>query len=158
MLAVLGLALVLFVVIQVVPYGRNHTNPPVVSEPAWDSAQTEELAQVACYDCHSNETVWPWYSNVAPMSWMLQQHVDEGREHLNFSEWGMQSGEEEGEEADELVETVLEGEMPPSSYLPLHPEARLSDSEKEILAGGLAAIAGISWQPGMSLEHEEDHD
>ena len=160
-LAVLGVALVLFLVIQLVPYGRNHTNPPVVSEPAWDSAQTEQLARQACFDCHSNETVWPTYSNVAPFSWMLQRHVDEGRQVLNFSEWGMQTGEEEGEEAEELVETVLEGEMPPASYLPLHPEARLTAAEKDTLAQGLAATAGVSWQPGMSLEHgegEEDDD
>jgi cytochrome c551/c552 len=129
----------------------------VVSEPAWDSPQTEQLAQQACFDCHSNETVWPWYSSVAPMSWMLQRHVDEGRAELNFSEWGMGREEEEGEEAEELVESVIEGEMPPANYLPLHPEARLSAAEKETLAQGLAATAGVLWQPGMKLE-DEDHD
>lgn len=155
-LAVLGVALVLFLVIQVVPYGRDHDNPPVVSEPAWDNPQTEQLAEAACYDCHSNETAWPWYSYVAPMSWMLQRHVDEGRAELNFSEWGLQREDGEGEEAEELVETILEGEMPPASYLPLHPEARLSAAEKEALAQGLAATAGVFWQPGMKLEDEDD--
>lgn len=157
-LAVLGAALVLFLVIQLIPYGRNHDNPPAVSEPAWDSLQTEQLARQACFDCHSNATAWPWYSNVAPMSWMLQRHVDEGRAELNFSEWGLEREEEEGEEAEELVEAVLEGEMPPASYLPLHPEARLSAAEKEALAQGLAATAGVFWQPGMDLEGEEDED
>jgi hypothetical protein len=59
-------AVALFALIQVVPYGRSHTNPPVQSEPKWDSPQTRALAVRACYDCHSNETTWPWYTNVAP--------------------------------------------------------------------------------------------
>ncbi|HEY5650870.1 MAG TPA: heme-binding domain-containing protein, partial [Acidimicrobiia bacterium] len=86
------------VAIQLVPYGRNHSNPPVVQEPAWDSQQTRELAVAACFDCHSNETEWPWYSNIAPVSWALQRDVDEGREELNFSEWHL---EQEGDDAAE---------------------------------------------------------
>ncbi|MEZ4770229.1 MAG: heme-binding domain-containing protein [Caldilineales bacterium] len=75
------LALVaVFLLIQLVPYGRDHTNPPVVQEPVWDSPQTEALARAACYDCHSNEVVWPWYSNIAPISWLVQRDVDEGRQ------------------------------------------------------------------------------
>jgi mono/diheme cytochrome c family protein len=123
-------------VIQLVPYGRDHTNPPVVAEPAWDSAHTRELAVRACFDCHSNETVWPWYSNVAPMSWLVQRDVDEGRETLNFSEW------DRPQEAEEAAETVREGSMPPSQYLLTHPEARLSDAELSALAAGLAATLG----------------
>ncbi len=76
-----------FGLLQLVPYGRNHTNPPVAAEPAWASAQTRALAVRACFDCHSNETTWPWYSNVAPVSWLIQRDVDEGRRRLNFSEW-----------------------------------------------------------------------
>ena len=68
-----------FLLMQFVPYGRNHSNPPVISEPHWDSPQTRELAVDACFDCHSNETNWPWYSNIAPVSWMVQRHTDEGR-------------------------------------------------------------------------------
>lgn len=155
LLVVLGAAAVLLLLIQLVPYGRNHTNPPLVREPAWDSPQTQQLAQRACYDCHSNETVWPWYSNVAPMSWLLQRHVDEGRDYLNFSEWG---AGREAEEAEELAEAVLEGEMPPRSYLPLHPEASLSRPEKEALAQGLALTAGGSWSPGMDGDEDEEDD
>ena len=125
-----------FGLIQLVPYGRNHTNPPVVQEPNWDSAQTRALAQHACYDCHSNEVTWPWYSNVAPVSWLVQHDVDEGRQHLNFSDWG-RSGRSEA--AREMSEVVLEGEMPPLQYLLAHPEARLTAAEKEALAQGLAA-------------------
>jgi hypothetical protein len=78
--------LVLAVLIQFVPYGRNHTNPAVIMEPTWDSPQTRQLAVRACYDCHSNETAWPWYTNVAPVSWLTQHDVDDGRHKLNFSE------------------------------------------------------------------------
>jgi len=119
---------------QLIPYGQNHTNPPVVQEPNWDNPSTRELAQRACFDCHSNETVWPWYSNIAPVSWLVQRDVDEGREKLNFSEWQNASN---FEKLDEISEVVLEGEMPPFTYYPTHPEARLSDQEKQQLAQGL---------------------
>jgi hypothetical protein len=153
--ALFSAVLLLLLLIQLVPYGRDHSNPPVVREPGWDSPHTQELARRACFDCHSNETAWPWYSNVAPLSWLLQRHVDEGRAELNFSEWG--TGRE-GEEAEELAEVVFEGEMPPRSYLPLHPEAILSRGEREALAQRLAATAGSSWQPGLEREDEEDDD
>jgi len=123
-------------VIQVVPFGRDHANPPVVAEPSWDSAQTRELTVRACFDCHSNETVWPWYSTVAPVSWLVQRDVDEGREHLNYSEWNRT---QEGEES---AETVREGSMPPSFYSLTHPGARLTDAELAALANGLAATFG----------------
>ena len=131
-----------FVLIQLVPYGRNHDNPPVVSEPNWDSPQTRELAARACFDCHSNESKWPWYSNVAPVSWFVYHHVEDGREHLNFSDWENSSGHghgDEGEEdlGEEISEVIKEGEMPLPSYLPLHPEAQLSDAETEQLLNGL---------------------
>jgi hypothetical protein len=125
----------LFLLIQLVPYGRNHNNPAVVSEPAWDSPETRGLAVRACFDCHSNETRWPWYSNVAPVSWFVQRDVDEGRVSLNFSEWGAGRYEE----LDEIGEVVQEGEMPPQQFLITHPEARLSSSEKEQLTLGLYA-------------------
>lgn len=123
-------------VIQLIPYGRAHDNPPVVAEPAWDSAQTRELAARACFDCHSNETSWPWYSNVAPVSWLVQYDIDEGRQQLNFSEWNRR------QEGGEAVETVRERSMPPRSYLLTHPSARLTDAELAMLADGLAATLG----------------
>ncbi len=107
--------------IQLVPYGRNHTNPAVAAEPQWDSVRTRELAVRACFDCHSNETVWPWYSNVAPVSWLVQRDVDEGRSKINFSEWTSPP-----REASEAAQTVREGEMPPGQFLITHPEARLT--------------------------------
>ncbi len=132
----------LFVVLQLVPYGRAHTNPPMRQGPAWDSPRTEALARRACFDCHSNETTWPWYSHVAPMSWLVQNHVDEGREHLNFSEFDRPQ-----RDAHEAAEEVADEEMPPWNYVLLHPEARLSDAEKKELIAGLRATFG-----------GEDHD
>ena len=146
----LGVAALLggLLVVQVVPYGRDHDNPPVVAEPSWDSGETRELVVLACFDCHSNETVWPWYSNVAPVSWLVQRDVDEGREDLNFSEWN------QTQEGDESAETVREGSMPPRAYLVTHPEARLTDAELAVLAEGLAATFGEESED----EKEEDED
>ena len=126
--------IILFGLIQLIPYGRDHSNPSVIAEPAWDSTATRDLAVRACYDCHSNETVWPWYSSIAPVSWLVQNHTDEGREELNFSEWGVRPYE-----IDELSESIIEGEMPMPSYLITHAEARLSDAEKQQLMDGFDA-------------------
>jgi hypothetical protein len=125
-----------FLAIQLVPYGRNHTNPPVVREPIWPSPEVRALAKRACFDCHSNEVVWPWYSNVAPVSWMIQRDVDEGRRKLNFSEWGTRRDERDA------AEQVQQGKMPEPKYLLTHPEARLTNAEKQMLIDGLQAIAG----------------
>lgn len=132
---VVALSLVgLLVLAQFVPYGRRHTNPPVVEEPSWDRPATRALAKRACFDCHSNETRWPWYSHVAPVSWLVQRDVDEGRAILNFSQWNHVY-----EEAGESGETVREGEMPLRTYLWLHPDARLTPAESQELARGLDA-------------------
>jgi Haem-binding domain len=128
--------LVLAVLIQAVPYGRAHTNPPVTAEPKWDSPRTRALAVDACFACHSNQTRWPWYSSVAPISWLAQRDVDEGRSILNFSEW------DRPQEAGEASEAVSEGSMPPLQFKVLHPEARLSSAEKQELIRGLQATLG----------------
>lgn len=128
-----------FLLIQLVPYGRNHTNPPVQSEPNWDSPETRALAVTACYDCHSNETDWSlWYESVAPASWLVQRDVEEGREHLNFSEWD-QGGKPR--ELEEMWEVVQNGSMPPFQYLILHSEAKLTPEQADQLAAGLRASA-----------------
>jgi hypothetical protein len=124
---------ILFGLIQLVPYGRDHTNPPVTQEVKWDSPRTRELAVGACYDCHSNLTVWPWYSSVAPVSWLTQADVDGGREILNFTEWNRP----QEAELNEIVESVRDGGMPPLQYKPMHPAGRLSSAEQEELARGL---------------------
>jgi hypothetical protein len=132
------LGLIGFIAIQFVPVDRS--NPPVVGEPRWNSPQTRALAERACYDCHSNETKWPWYTNIAPVSWLAAHDVEEGRAALNFSEWGVSRGEEsEGAAPDEIVEEVEEGKMPLPKYLLLHPEARLTAMELQALINGLKA-------------------
>ena len=129
----IAIALVaLFVVAQVVPYGRAHSNPKVTAEPKWDSPRTRELAQRACFDCHSNLTKYPWYSNIAPSSWLLENDVNSGRARLNFSEWNRPQSE-----LDDAIEAVRGGEMPPWYYTIMHRNARLSAAEKVQLAQGL---------------------
>lgn len=130
--------IVFFLLVQLVPYGKDHTNPPVVNEPVWDSPQTRALAKRACFDCHSNETVWPWYSNIAPASWLIYRDVVEGRRKFNLSDWQSASLSDVGE----VAEVISEGEMPPLQYLPLHPEATLSQPEKLQLIDGLRATLG----------------
>ncbi|MBI4636021.1 MAG: heme-binding domain-containing protein [Candidatus Rokubacteria bacterium] len=127
----------LLLAIQTVPYGRHHANPPVRMEPAWDSRETRELARRACFDCHSNETIWPWYANLAPVSWLLQRDVDAGRTTLNFSEWNRRQ-----REARESAKTVRQGEMPPWFYKVLRPYARLTREDRQALIRGLDATFG----------------
>jgi mono/diheme cytochrome c family protein len=132
------LLIVLFGLIQLIPYGKNHTNPKVVAEPQWDALQTKELFMRACGDCHSHETKWPWYSEIAPVSWAVYHHVEEGREHFNVSMWGKQK-KNKGKDA---VEEIEEGEMPLKSYLLAHPEADLSKEETQKLINGLKKTFG----------------
>jgi len=126
--AFVGLALLM----QLIPYGRDHNNPPVLSEPNWDSPATHELAKRACFDCHSNETTWPWYSNIAPVSWLVYHDVIEARDRMNFSEW-----ERPHPGIDQVIEEIEEGGMPLPQYLLMHPNARLSAQEREALIEGL---------------------
>jgi Haem-binding domain len=139
-----ALPVVLFGLIQLVPAGVSYTNPPVVSEPAWDSPRTRALAQRACFDCHSNETIWPWYSRVAPISWLLARDVNEGRARLNFSTWGQpqqggEGGRGERPGASQLVRAMQNGSMPPSIYLLPRPSARLTADEQQQLVQGFLA-------------------
>ena len=129
-------AVIGFVAIQLVPYGRDHANPPVQSEPAWDSPATATLVAAACNDCHSNRTEWPWYSNIAPFSWLVQHDVQDGRQALNFSEMNL------GQAADLAAGKVSSGQMPPFNYTILHPNARLSDADRATLVRGLIATFG----------------
>ena len=132
-LRIAGLALLaLLVLLQLIPIRRD--NPTISQEVQWDSADTQALAQRACFDCHSNETVWPWYSYVAPVSLYLANHVQEGRDRLNFSAW-----DQPNESFAEIEKVINRGEMPLWDYLLMHPEAALSDAEQEALIAGLRA-------------------
>ncbi len=124
--------ILLFGLIQLIPFGKNHSNPPVLQEPDWDSAETRALVKRACFDCHSNETIWPWYSKVAPSSWLVQRDVEQGRKKMNFSDWDRRN-----EDGEEIREVILEGEMPLPAYLLMHPEARLTEEETLRLIEGL---------------------
>ena len=128
----LVIVLLLFGAIQFIPV--NTANPPVTREVKWDSSQTRALAARACFDCHSNETVWPWYAKIAPVSLYLANHINEGREKLNFSAW-----DQRNEDFEEVQEVVAEGEMPLWDYLLIHPEAKLSAAETQQLLDGLQA-------------------
>jgi mono/diheme cytochrome c family protein len=130
---VIGVGMVVLLLLQLIPYGKDHANPSVVSKPNWDSQQTYALAKRACFDCHSNETIWPWYSNIAPASWLIYRDVVEGRNQLNFSDWQITRLEEPGE----ISSIIAEGEMPPLQYLLMHTSARLSSTEKDQLIEGL---------------------
>lgn len=132
----IGLLLALAAV-QFVPYGHDRVNPVVAAEPTWDSPATRALAKQACFDCHSNETEWPVYSRIAPVSWLIQRDVAEGRAALNFSEW-----QRPQEEAGEAPEEIREREMPPAMYRLIHGHARLSAADRERLARGLANTLG----------------
>ena len=125
--------------IQVVPYGRGHTNPPITGEPAWDAPQTRALAKRACFDCHSNETQWPGYASIAPVSWLVEHDVTEGRSVLNLSEGGGRQTE-----AKDAAEEVMEGEMPPVAYTLVHAHARLNAAERDQLAQGLVRTLGVT--------------
>ena len=126
-----------FVVMQLVPFGRDHTNPPVKAEPQWTSPEVRALVVRACFDCHSNETKWPGYSNVAPISWLVQHHVDEGRHELNFSE-----DDKPQKHAKDAEEELREGEMPMAGYVAMHGEAKLTDAEKKQLGDAFIAMFG----------------
>jgi hypothetical protein len=138
----IGGAAVVFLLIQLVPYGRSsHSNPPATNAFQWTDPQAEAIARESCYDCHSNETEWWWATNIAPFSWLVQRDVDQGRENLNFSEW-------DNLPATAIHEVVNEGEMPPFQYTLIHPGAKLTDAEKQTLVqgygAGAAAMAGAS--------------
>jgi len=118
--------------IQLVPYGHGHDNPPVTRAAQFDSPRTEQLFTDACGACHSNLTKWPWDSYVAPSSWLVQKDVDEGRGILNASEW-----DHPQPDAGNVAEIIRSGEMPPLQYKLMHSSARLSDAEKQDLADGV---------------------
>lgn len=126
-------------------------NPPPAATPSWDSPRTEALARRACFDCHSNETLYPWYSRIAPARWLVAHHVAEGREHLNFSDI---VGVEEG---DEMAEEIRKGAMPTWDYRLLHAEARLAPAEQDSLVAGLLRTFGGD-EAGAHGRHEEGRE
>lgn len=136
-LKILGMLLVaIFIVLQF--FGIDKTNPEfekgldliVMEEPSVEIAQ---MLRSACYDCHSNETNWPWYSNIAPVSWMLEQHVEDARDNVNFSFWGEFEAEDKVYVIEKMIEEIEEDQMPLPAYLIAHSNAKLSDTQKQLL-------------------------
>jgi hypothetical protein len=137
-------AVALLAAAQIVPVSRE--NPPVQEEvPA--PPPVRELLRRSCYDCHSNETRWPWYSRVAPISWLVAYDVRHARKHVNFSTWDRYSEKKRGKIREEIWEQVRDGEMPLWYYLPAHPDARLADADRELLRGWTGGERGEA-QPG----------
>jgi mono/diheme cytochrome c family protein len=139
----IGIVVVLFLLIQLVPYGRSsHSNPPATNPFPWTDPQAEAISHGSCYDCHSNETEWWWATSIAPFSWLTQRDVDQGRANLNFSEFTGAPA------ADEVQSVVEAGEMPPFQYTLIHPGAKLTDTEKQTLIAGYAAGLTASGSSG----------
>lgn len=138
-----GLAVVLvgFGLMQAVPYGRDHANPPVTGEPTWHDEATRTLMVRACFQCHSSEVSYPWYADIAPTSWAVQRHIDEARGKVNYSQFVTDPGD-----ADETIEVIRDGSMPPAYFTRFgnNATANLTDEEKAQL------IAGLEKTPGMS--------
>ena len=137
-----GLA-VLFVVIQF--FRIDKTNPPVdasvdMIKSAQVPSEIESILKTSCYDCHTDETIYPWYTNIAPVSWWIKKHINEGRDELNFSKWGNYSLRRKDHKLDEIIELVEENEMPLQSYLLVHGDASLSAEKKAQLVDWAKAV------------------
>jgi hypothetical protein len=138
----------LFLLLQAVPYGWWHENPPVVRDAPWPDEESRRIARESCYSCHSNETDWPVYAYVAPMSWLVRYDVQGGRDELNFSDW-----DEYRDEADDAVEMVREGAMPLDRYTWIHRDAALTEQERDHLVAALLQMAG---EDGGNDDGEDD--
>ena len=132
----LGVLIGVFILIQFIRIDK--TNPPI--DRAIDFSQIENspiqvsaILKESCYDCHSHETKYPWYSNVAPVSWVLKNHVLEGREHLNFSLWGNYPADERAELMEKALEEIEAGKMPMNTFVWLHPKAIITPAKRAAL-------------------------
>lgn len=116
------------------------------------NAEVAQLLKTACYDCHSEQPIYPWYTNVAPVSWWIKHHINEGSHHLNFSIWGTYKDKRKHHKLEECIEMVEEGEMPMDSYTWMHKEAKLTDAQKELL---VAYFKGL--KENMHMPEEPEH-
>jgi hypothetical protein len=126
----------------------QRSNPPVTQQVQWDSPQTETLVRQACFDCHSNETQWTWYSYIAPVSWVIADDVNDGRAELNFSE----PREFTPEYVQHMVDAIEAHTMPLPSYTLLHPDANLTDEQRVQLIDGIEATFGAGSMEEMDME------
>lgn len=147
------LLVIVLVIIQFIPIDR--TNPGITYDIPTSPA-VKSVLKKACYDCHSNETVWPWYSKVAPISWFVVQDIKLGREELNYSEWDRYDSEEKIEFIRESWEEVAENEMPLWFYIQMHPEARLTSEDRTVLRNWAAQTFTSGEIPEDYSETEDD--
>ena len=122
--------IVILVAIQFIPIDK--TNPIVTAE-LDASREIVSVLKRSCYDCHSNETVWPWYSNIAPVSWLVASDVNDARAHLNFSKWENLSRKDRVKMKEEIWEEIEDEKMPLWKYNILHPDASLKQKDKELI-------------------------
>lgn len=135
-LKIFGWAVLLFALIQLIPIDR--TNPPLEGKHNFvevmnTPTEVRQLLKTSCYDCHSNETVYPSYAYVAPISWSVKHHINKGRRHLNFSEWGTYNRELKEGMLKNTIGDLEENRMPLAGYVAQHPEARLTKAQKKLL-------------------------
>jgi hypothetical protein len=146
----IGLGLVLLV-IQFIRPARNESGDDTnhIATQYSFPGNVAPLVEKACYDCHSNKTVYPWYSNIQPVGWLLANHVNEGKEHLNFSTFATYSREDQAHVFEEIVEVVKEGEMPLKSYTfnGFHPEAKLTDDQRTIITSWAQEQRNVALNP-----------
>ena len=133
---VLWILIAVLIIIQFITV--DTTNPPVQKnkdflEMTKAPSEIGHILKNACYDCHSDETKYPWYFNVAPVSWILKNHVNEARRHVNFSTWGNYTTERQAKKLDHCSEMINEGEMPLEAYIMMHSEAKLNEVQKKEL-------------------------
>ena len=143
--------LVIFLIMQL--FRIDKTNPPVVQESDFINNmnppdEVASLLKAACYDCHSNTTQYPWYSNIAPVSWWLKDHINEGRKEMNLSEWQSFAPKRKQKKLDECLEMVKEGEMPLKSYTWIHKEAKLTKEQRALLTAWFQSV-------GAKVESED---
>lgn len=144
-----GILLVVAVVIIAVQFIPVQRDGPPPEGPLQAPADVAAVLQRSCYDCHSSETIWPWYSRIAPVSWYLAHHVEEARAHLDFSRWGLLSKAEIAKVRAEIIEEVESGEMPLPIYLTMHDEARIAPADLAILR---------RWAESGATADDHDHD
>ena len=133
----IGLILLLaLIVIQFVRPTRNESKAVLATDIRQVTSvppNVQNLLSRSCYDCHSNNTRYPWYMNIQPVAWYLADHVKEGKRELNFSEFGSYTSKKQRHKLEEISKEVQEGEMPLSSYTLIHGDAKLSDAERTII-------------------------
>lgn len=133
---VLILLLIVFVGIQFVPTNRNQSTEILDTDfsKTFEVPQdVQQLLETSCYDCHSNNTNYPWYNKIQPVSWFLEHHIEEGKEELNFSDFGSYSGRKQKSKLKSVISQIEDDKMPMPSYTVMHADAKLSEADKKLL-------------------------